>query len=298
MEDRKIMVIAYRYFKMGIIICVLGLLISPFLPWLGYSSEEYEDDGDDKKTVTRYLSENTIHIYGKFYPGDAGDAFEDLSDNIGWVTIFLWLTLIFLLLGYLGVVFYYVGRRFEIPGKILVLIGCFAVIFAILCVIFNGLCFVNVMDLQEAMEDNYGSSSDGSEYFLGYNYVPLIASIILIFIGLLLIRRVFLPTLRSIRNHYYFYQPKQYQSGPYSGSPPAQPSQHIELEGERCINCDAVLSLGIAYCPKCGTSTEPSVSPPPMQKDPAQRMTVYKCPHCRAIIMEPSKCPYCGWNKW
>jgi hypothetical protein len=297
MEDRKVMVKAYRYFKFGIIICILGILISPFLPWLSVTSEEYEEDSDDEKTVTRYLSENTIRMYADYVRGDLGDVYEDLSNNIGLVTTFLWLTLIFLMLGYLGVVFYYVSRKFEIPGKILVLIGCFALIFAILCAIFNGLCFVSVMELQDAYEDDYGGSNDEPQFFLGYNYVPLIASILLIFIGILLVYRVFLPTLRSVRSQIYFYQSHHYQVGPYGSVLPAQPPPPFQAGEVNCINCGGALSAGMAYCPSCGTSTGHSVSPPPPDhREPAQKMTVYKCPRCRAIIMDPSKCPYCGWS--
>jgi len=288
MDDRKIMALAYRYFKRGMIICIIAILVSPFLPWVGVINDD-EEEG----TEVRFLSEGTIHIYGGISYGTF-DAYEDLSDNIGWVTIFLWLTLIFLMLGYLGTVFYYVGRKFEIPAKILVLIGCFALIFAILCVIFNGLCFMNVMELQDAYRDNYGDSSTGPQIFLGYNYVPLVASIIIMFIGILLIFRVFQPTLRSIRSHIYYYQVQQYHSGPYGGAPPPGPPPPVE--GPKCTNCGAIISAGMVYCSKCGLRTDRAGSPSENRDKQAARTTVYKCPQCRAIIMDPSNCPYCGWN--
>ena len=300
MEDKKIIANAHRYFKIGIIICVLALLFSPFLPWLGYTTEEYKKDSEDKETVTRFLGEATIHIYAESNPsGDFGDAIEDLSDNIGMVTAFLWLTLIFLILGYLGVIFYKVGRRFEMAGKILVLIGCFALIFAILCVVFNGLCFMNVMDLQEAVEEGYDDSSDAPEYFLGYNYVPLIASILLMFIGIFLMLRIFPPTIRSFRSYYYSYPPQPYQSGPYGAPPPPPPPP--DDEGFGCPNCGAAIPAGMAYCSQCGASAPPRPPPPPppspQRREPMRRMTVFKCPLCEAIIMAPNNCPYCGWRK-
>lgn len=300
MEDKKIMANAHRYFKIGIIICILALIFSPFLPWLGCTDERSKEDSEDKETVTKFTSEANIHIYAEYASGDTGDAIEDLSDNIGMVTTFLWLTLIFLILGYLGVIFYKVGRRFEMVGKILALIGCFAFIFAILCLVFNGLCFINVMDLQEATEDNYDDMDDEDvpQYFLGYNYVPLIASLLLMFIGSLLMIRVFQPGISSIRNYYYSYPPQPYQSGPYGRAPPPPPP---EDEGYGCPNCGATVSAGMAYCPYCGTSAPPSPPPPPppspQRREPMRRMTVFKCPLCEAVIMEPNICPYCGWSK-
>ena len=227
-----------------LLVCIIGLIFMPVLPWVITETtvieKDYAGEITSESTKTAYLNEFSIDAAEKmldmfkslaaaFGGSDSSDmktfnALEDMNGNLGLISLSFWLVVFFCIIVIAGIAFYNLEKQ-PFFSYILFLVGCIFVIFAILVLVSHVGIIGNIDDFPTVDSDNDEYLTETYKHSFGYNYVPLIMGIILMILSILYIVFVALPSVKAFSAR--LKQPKPayqaYNPGGYQQMPPQQP---------------------------------------------------------------------------
>ncbi len=151
-----------------ILMSLIGVITIPLFPWFGVENEGYNYETDEEVTVTSYTNSGYLHIYADT-PGTP-DEVEDLDGDIRMIELSFWIALILGIIALAGLTLYRTGRMDGVAHLLLLI--------AALIIVFSILALVSHFSLMGHLDDLENETDTKISY--GYNYIPLIAAIMLL----------------------------------------------------------------------------------------------------------------------
>lgn len=167
MKEKKFTEYTYKILWVVIFISIIGLVISPLLPWIEISYTKISAQNPEGTEVNKKRS----HIYIKFgeYNDTETEKLEAIENDIEMINIGLLLSLIFSMIGLLGVVLFRTGKN-EKLSLILMLISVGILVFSLITIGYH----IPLQGDIESLNTLYGDDMTVSRSF---NYAPLVAGI-------------------------------------------------------------------------------------------------------------------------
>lgn len=240
----------HKLTRIMIIVSIISLIFMPLLPWISSTPGE---------TSGTYINEGFLDIASNAYYSGSSDSAEaaKLNNDLGLISLSFWLVLVFSIVSLIGIAIYKIEKT-PFISHIILLIGCMTIIFGILVIFGHWNFIVHVGDI-----------SGYSSVFYGYNYIPLIMGIILLFTSISYTTTVAPTSTRSLV--YYFRQRQSEAEAKYQEyrtrveRQPADASYHLTEKPsptsvqkktgttpKSCPECGVKLGGNPKFCQKCG----------------------------------------------